>query len=78
MADAEKIMAKCGDDEDCITREAMKMGAALQGTPQMDAAMKRKEGCGATGEAGRPALPGLASRRYKREATSSTRPRISP
>lgn len=43
MADAEKIMAKCGDDEDCITREAMKMGAALQGTPQMDAAMKAKK-----------------------------------
>jgi len=27
MADAEKIMAKCGDDEACITREAQKMAA---------------------------------------------------
>ena len=26
MVDAEKIMAKCGDDEACLTREAQKMG----------------------------------------------------
>lgn len=44
MADAEKIMAKCGDDEACITREAQKMGAAMQGTPEMAAAMDAKEG----------------------------------
>jgi hypothetical protein len=43
MADAEKIMAKCGDDEACITREAQKMGAALRGTPQMAAAMNAKK-----------------------------------
>lgn len=29
MANAEKILAKCGDDEACITREAQKMGAAM-------------------------------------------------
>jgi hypothetical protein len=43
MADAEKIMAKCGDDEACITREAQKMGAALHGTPQMASAMAAKK-----------------------------------
>ena len=43
MANAEKIMAKCGDDEACITREVQKMGAALQGTPQMAAAKKGVE-----------------------------------
>lgn len=43
MADAEKIMAKCGEDEACLTREAQKMGAAMQGTPQMAAAMSAKK-----------------------------------
>ena len=44
MASAEAIMAKCGEDEGCITREAQKMGAAMQGTPQMATAMSaRKE-----------------------------------
>lgn len=38
LADVQKIMARCGEDEACITRETMKMGAALQGTPQMAAA----------------------------------------
>lgn len=42
-ADVQKIMAKCGDDEACITREVQKMGMALQGTPQMDAAMSAKK-----------------------------------
>ena len=43
MADAQKIMAKCGDNEACITREVQKMGAAMQGTPQMDSAMSAKK-----------------------------------
>lgn len=43
MANAEEIMAKCGDDEACITREAQKMGAAMQGTPEMAAAMGAKK-----------------------------------
>jgi hypothetical protein len=43
MADAQKIMAKCGEDEACITREAMKMGAAMQGTPQMATAMSARK-----------------------------------
>jgi hypothetical protein len=43
MADAQAIMAKCGDNEACITREAQKMGAAMQGTPQMEAAMSAKK-----------------------------------
>jgi hypothetical protein len=29
MASAEKIMEKCGDDEDCITRESMKMAQGI-------------------------------------------------
>jgi hypothetical protein len=43
MADVQKIMAKCGDDEACLTRETQKMGFAMQGTPQMDAAMGAKK-----------------------------------
>lgn len=43
MADVEKVMAKCGDNEACMTREAQKMGAALHGTPQMAAAMNAKK-----------------------------------
>jgi hypothetical protein len=39
MASAEAIVAKCGDDEACISRETMKMGAAMQGTPQLAAVM---------------------------------------
>lgn len=40
MAGAEAIVAKCGDDEKCIEREAMKMGAALSGTKQLDDTLK--------------------------------------
>ena len=43
MADVQKIMAKCGEDEACITRESQKMGEAMRGTPKMDAAMKAKK-----------------------------------
>ncbi|MDP2371458.1 hypothetical protein [Rhodoferax sp.] len=43
MADVGKIMAKCGEDEACLTREAQKMGAAMQGTPQMAAAMNARK-----------------------------------
>jgi hypothetical protein len=43
MADVQKIMAKCGEDEACITRETQKMGAAMSGTPRMDTAMKAKK-----------------------------------
>lgn len=43
MADVEKIMAKCGDDEACTAREVQKMGAAMQGTPAMAAAMSAKK-----------------------------------
>ena len=35
MEGLEKVMAKCGDDEACMTREAMKMGGAMAGTPQV-------------------------------------------
>jgi len=43
MADAQQIVARCGDNEACITREVQKMGAAMQGTPKMDAAMSAKK-----------------------------------
>lgn len=43
MADVEKIMEKCGEDEDCITRESQKLGEAMRGTPKMDAAMSAKK-----------------------------------
>lgn len=37
----EKIMAKCGDNEACLEREAVKLGLATQMTPKMEA--NRKE-----------------------------------
>lgn len=40
MASAEQIVAKCGEDEKCIEREAMKMGAALSGTRQLEETQK--------------------------------------
>jgi hypothetical protein len=43
MADAQQIMARCGDNEACITREVQKMGAAMQGTPKMEAAMNARK-----------------------------------
>ncbi len=42
-AEAQKAIAKCGNDEACMTREAMKMAAAMQGSPQMGAAMNAKK-----------------------------------
>ncbi|MEA3194398.1 MAG: hypothetical protein QOD26_2731 [Betaproteobacteria bacterium] len=49
MADVQKIMAKCGEDEACLTRESQKMGAAMRGTPKMDAAMNAKKDMQALG-----------------------------
>lgn len=43
MADVQKIMAKCGDNEACITRESQKLGEAMRGTPKMDAVMNAKK-----------------------------------
>ena len=43
MADVQKVMARCADDEACIGREIQKMGAAMSGTPQMAAAMGAKK-----------------------------------
>ena len=36
MADSQKIMARCGDDEACITREVQKMGFGMSGSQQAD------------------------------------------
>jgi hypothetical protein len=43
MADVQKIIEKCGEDEACITRETQQMGEALQGTKEMDTAMSAKK-----------------------------------
>ncbi|MFT7772582.1 hypothetical protein [Roseateles sp.] len=40
MASAQAIMQKCGDDEKCMEREAMRLGQSLSGTPQLDATLK--------------------------------------
>jgi hypothetical protein len=52
MADAQKIMARCGDDEACITREVQKMGAAMAGTQQMADARKAGSDMAALGAPG--------------------------
>lgn len=36
MASVEAIAAKCGDDEKCLERETMKLGAAMAGTQQLE------------------------------------------
>ncbi|MSQ99073.1 MAG: hypothetical protein EXR85_07260 [Xanthomonadales bacterium] len=54
MASVEAIMEKCGEDEDCITQETMKLGAAMSGTPEMDAAMQAGA---AAQELGKPGAP---------------------
>ena len=43
MASAEQIMAKCGEDEACITRETQKLGAAMAGTPELEQAKKTQK-----------------------------------
>lgn len=40
MADAQAVVARCGNDEACIEREVMKMGAGLAGTKQLEQAQK--------------------------------------
>lgn len=40
MASAQAIMEKCGDDDQCMEREAAKLGQGLTGTPQMEATLK--------------------------------------
>lgn len=40
MADAQAVVARCGNDQACIEREVMKMGAAMSGSPQLAQAQK--------------------------------------
>ena len=40
MADAQAVVARCGDDEKCMEREVMKMGAGMAGTKQLDDTLK--------------------------------------
>jgi hypothetical protein len=40
MASAQAIMAKCGDDDKCMEREAVKLGQSMAGTPQTEATLK--------------------------------------
>jgi len=51
-ADIGKIMAKCGNDEKCVEREVMKMGAAMAGTPQADAMLKSGQETAAAAQPG--------------------------
>ncbi|MES1164043.1 MAG: hypothetical protein ABUL50_13410, partial [Rhizobacter sp.] len=54
MDSVEKIMAKCGDDEACITRETQKMGFGMAGTPPMGQAMSAKTDIEAASKQGAP------------------------
>ncbi len=54
MADVQKIIEKCGEDEACITRETQKMADAMRGTPEMDAAMSAKKDVQDLGKQGAP------------------------
>lgn len=54
VTDVQAIMAKCGDDEACLTLEAQKMGAAMQGTPQLAAAMDASKQAQALANPGTP------------------------
>jgi hypothetical protein len=36
----EKIMAKCGEDEACVTREVQALGFSMQGSPEIESARK--------------------------------------
>jgi hypothetical protein len=47
MAGAEAILAKCGENEQCIERESRKMGEAMAGTPQLDATLRTGRETGA-------------------------------
>ncbi len=64
-ADVEKLMAKCGDDDKCIEREAMKLGLAMAGTPKADAVLKTGK---QTAEVVKPGAP-----RYQAWRTTAQR-----
>ena len=52
MADVEKILARCGEDEACIERETQKLGAALSGTPELEQAKETQREVAALGDPG--------------------------
>lgn len=54
MASIEKIMARCGEDEACITRETQKLGFAMAGSPQLAAAQKTQKDVQALSQPGAP------------------------
>ncbi len=54
MASVEQIVARCGEDEKCIEREAMKMGAAMSGTRQSAATQKLGQETAAVMQPGAP------------------------
>ena len=65
MADIEKIMAKCGEDEACITAAVTSMGMGMAGTPELDSALAAGQ---LATEAGQP-----GEMRYQRwQATAQT------
>lgn len=54
MDSVEKIMAKCGDDEACITRETQKLGFGKASTPQMGQATSAETDIEAASKQGAP------------------------
>jgi hypothetical protein len=40
MADVQALIARCGEDEKCIERETMKLGASISGTARLDTTLK--------------------------------------
>ncbi|ODV09646.1 MAG: hypothetical protein ABT20_10250 [Rubrivivax sp. SCN 70-15] len=54
MAGAEQIMARCGDDEACVTRETMKLGSSMSGTPSLNQAMRAGQEIEAMSRPGAP------------------------
>jgi len=56
--DNQKIMARCGDNEDCISREVQKMGSAMAQDPNRMAAMNAARRTRRPSGPGRDALPG--------------------
>ena len=73
MADVQAIVARCGDDEKCIERETMKLGASMSGTAQLNADLKMGKETAAVMRPGADRYQRWQARSQRR-ATHSTRP----
>jgi hypothetical protein len=54
MASVQQIVARCGDDEACITRETQKLGFSMSGSPQVAEGGKAVDAAVAAGKPGAP------------------------